>query len=153
MDLTQKILLATAVIYGLILLAMLWQNRKLNKSLQISAYANLFNSYSALMITAIERREFDKAFDHDDYYRVRAPEDKAIVHFFSVLVDLFDMVYTLYREKIIDDTPWISWENWLRYWLTPSDLCAFFLDAKDQYTKPFAEKVEDLLKQESAAPC
>ncbi len=123
-----------------------------HKSLQISVYANLFNSYSTLMITAIGRRELDKAFDHDDYYRVRTPEDKAIIHFFSVLVDLFDMTFTLYREKVIDHTLWISWENWLRYWLTSPDLRHFFLDAKDQYTKPFSEKVEELLNQQSAAP-
>lgn len=152
MSATDYILIATATIYAAILIVMIFQNRKFTKSLQISIYANLFNSYSTLMITAIERRELDKAFDHDAYYKVRTPDSKAIVHFFSVLVDLFDMVHTLYREKVIDHTLWISWENWLKYWLSSPDLCAFFLDAKDNYTKPFSEKVERLLSQQSAGP-
>jgi hypothetical protein len=85
------------------------------------SYADLLDTYYEINQMQIEHPEiWRRIYPGEDEDARRSEEERLALQYTFFTMNFFERLYLLYRDGVIDDQRWKTWESWISYSLTTS---------------------------------
>lgn len=114
-------------------------------------YVDLSQQYSAFLEAVLNAPELNLMRESDEELQLSAENNNKKIVYYEMLIALFERAYILLFENDAQGNSlrrWLSWEDYMRWWLKKPDFRDYIIDALDGEDPEYAEYILTLIQQQ-----